>query len=101
MDIIKNNTIVNGRLENVSLALKDKELRIIMPDDTRIPIMLRDGEIRNTYTKHKTVKREPGYQYVSISCEYNYLCDITFLAGMVDWYSRYGTPDYTNRSSIT
>lgn len=89
-DVIKATTIVNGEINNVYLASHDKNIIIVLPDDSKLADVRYDGEIRHKYLKHKTVKREPGYKYVSLTVDKNYLCEAAVLANSVCTAYKYG-----------
>lgn len=90
LNILKNNTVKNAELKNVHLAIRDRLVVMILDGSSELEVAKYDGIVRNKLTKHKTVKRESGYKYVSTGSELNYLCDATVLASKTSWYRRYG-----------
>lgn len=99
LNILKNNTVKNAEIKNVHFAMKNRLLEIILADDPELADAQYDGRVRHELLKHKTVKREPGYKYVSVGSELNYLCDATMIAAKVYWYTRYGKKAYINEHS--
>ena len=98
--ILKNNTVTNAEIKNVYIAMNHKLIEIMLQGDAELATAQYDGKIRHEITKRKTVKREPGYKYVSIGTELNYLCDVTMLSAQVSWYNRYGRPTVTENSNF-
>lgn len=100
LDVMQKNTVVNAELKNVYLAIYDKNLIILTQDDERLINARYDGNIRQTTLKHKTIKRESGYKYVSVSSEFNYLCDAFRIASSFNWFevsrAPYEENAYTN-----
>lgn len=90
INILKNNTVVNGKLKDVYLAIKGKDIVLVFKDDPLLSVMRYDSDVRNKFIKSKTVKRVEGYKYITLGSELNYLCDITLLATKISWRNRYG-----------